>query len=455
MMRAGLVLLGLLLSSPTWAMEHYVNVVQDKQGNGIRGVEITVYQAGTSTLATLYSDNGTTTLANPLSSELDGSYDFYAANGVYDLTFVRSGYSFNNVQYRRIALFDLNDFSGGGGGGGGSSAFNDVTTGVNTLATMTVGSGASLTYSGTGLLNASRYRGNLTVAVGDGGTGLTSSPDDSLLVGNGTAWQVKTVADCQDVSGQHLNYIASTNTFGCGTSSLSSAFSSLTSGANSLASMTVASGASLTYSGSGTVNASSYRGNTTIGVGDGGTGLTSATDDAILIGNGSAYVPTVFPSCNNPVTSKLLYDTGTNALTCGTDQSSGGGTTWDAVGSGTNTVSAFVVGSGASMVPTGTGIITATASKPNVLTINAGNSPYTAVTTDFLLLCDTTAAARIINLPAATGKQLYRVKNLGSNTCTINRAGADTIDGSSSAILRNQYDAIDLVADASATWSVF
>jgi hypothetical protein len=57
-----------------------------------------------------------------------------------------------------------------------------------------------------------------TLARGNGGTGVTVATDDSVLVGNGTLWQVKAIPDCLDTAGQHLNYDASTNTFSCGTS---------------------------------------------------------------------------------------------------------------------------------------------------------------------------------------------------------------------------------------------
>ena len=66
---------------------------------------------------------------------------------------------------------------------------------------------------------------------------------------------------------------------------------------------------------------------------------------------------------------------------------------------------------------------------PQVTTINAGNSPYTALTTDWSLRCDTTAAGRTINLPAATNKLFLYFVNLGTNTCTITPNGTDTIYG--------------------------
>jgi len=46
-------------------------------------------------------------------------------------------------------------------GGGGSSAFNDITSGTNTTATMTVGTGGILTFSGTATLNARSINGTI------------------------------------------------------------------------------------------------------------------------------------------------------------------------------------------------------------------------------------------------------------------------------------------------------
>lgn len=50
-----------------------------------------------------------------------------------------------------------------------------------------------------------------------------------------------------------------------------------------------------------------------------------ATDDATLVGNGSTLESKVLPSCSNATTSKLLYNSTTNAFSCGTDQDSGAG----------------------------------------------------------------------------------------------------------------------------------
>src|SRR5262249_9692566 len=47
--------------------------------------------------------------------------------------------------------------SGGGGGGGGGSSFDQITSGINTTATMTVGPGATLFPNGTGQIGATWF----------------------------------------------------------------------------------------------------------------------------------------------------------------------------------------------------------------------------------------------------------------------------------------------------------
>lgn len=68
----------------------------------------------------------------------------------------------------------------------------------------------------------------------------------------------------------------------------------------------------------------------TLPVANGGTELTTATDDTVLVGNGSVYGAKVLPDCED-ATGKLNYDTATNTFSCGT--------------TGTNEVDAYVAGS--------------------------------------------------------------------------------------------------------------
>jgi hypothetical protein len=70
----------------------------------------TVYLARTSILATLYSDDGITSLANPFIASPIGQISFYAADGRYDLNVFKSGYV--PVTIPNNELVDVNDPSG-------------------------------------------------------------------------------------------------------------------------------------------------------------------------------------------------------------------------------------------------------------------------------------------------------------------------------------------------------
>jgi len=73
-------------------MQRFFDVVQDRSGNCIPNALVYVYVGSTSTLATLYSDNGVTLASNPVTTNSDGEYAFYAANGTYTLQIQATGY---------------------------------------------------------------------------------------------------------------------------------------------------------------------------------------------------------------------------------------------------------------------------------------------------------------------------------------------------------------------------
>lgn len=58
----------------------------------------------------------------------------------------------------------------------------------------------------------------------------------------------------------------------------------------------------------------------------GGTTETASTEDAVLVGAGATdWAPAVLPGCSGATTDKLLYNSTTNAFSCGTDQGGAGG----------------------------------------------------------------------------------------------------------------------------------
>ncbi len=92
-------------------MQHYTSSVMDTFGNAVAGATINVYAAGTTTPSTIYSTNAGATTSNPLTSGADGSFDFYAANGRYDLVITHPSHTFTDSDTAGIALFELSGYT--------------------------------------------------------------------------------------------------------------------------------------------------------------------------------------------------------------------------------------------------------------------------------------------------------------------------------------------------------
>jgi hypothetical protein len=126
---------------------------------------------------------------------------------------------------------DLAD-AGAACGTGGGSAFNAITTGTNTTATMTVGTGGTITFSGTGLINANFLDGAASPVsafiLGTNGsrqlTALTIAADS--LIANATGSTAAPAALAFPTGGTNgcaattnaLTYNTSTHSIGCNTS---------------------------------------------------------------------------------------------------------------------------------------------------------------------------------------------------------------------------------------------
>lgn len=106
-------------------MQRFFDVVQDRNGTCIPNALVYVYVGSTSTLATLYSDNGVTPTVNPVTTNSDGEYAFYAANGTYTLQIQATGFD-SQVRPGTI-IFDPAD---GGALVASNVAFTQVGTGA-------------------------------------------------------------------------------------------------------------------------------------------------------------------------------------------------------------------------------------------------------------------------------------------------------------------------------------
>lgn len=74
------------------ALTKYQDVVQDRAGNAVSGALVDVYLAGTTTSATLYtSASGAVATSNPATTDSNGSFSFFVADGLYDFTITKTG----------------------------------------------------------------------------------------------------------------------------------------------------------------------------------------------------------------------------------------------------------------------------------------------------------------------------------------------------------------------------
>lgn len=91
--------------------------------------------------------------------------------------------------------------------------------------------------------------------------------------------------------------------------------------------------------------------------------------------------------------------------------------------------------------------------------VTAAQSPYTVLSTDGVLLVNSTAGAVTVTLPTAAGRagKSYTVKDwkgqAATNAITVATTGGQTIDGSASATISKAYYALAVISDGT-NWSV-
>lgn len=188
------------------------------------------------------------------------------------------------------------------------------------------GSTSQFKLSSAGTITAGTWNGT-AIGFGYGGTGLSSASDDTVMVSSGSAWQAKAISDCDDTSGNHLNYDTTTNAFSCGTSSSGGGTSGwtdggttvgLTTSSDNVGIGTATASSKLTLYGSGTTSATNNllikdsTGTSLFTFNDAGNfGIGSSTPRDKLDVNGSAYASS-FVSSNTAQGALSLYEDSAN-----------------------------------------------------------------------------------------------------------------------------------------------
>lgn len=93
-------------------MKHFEDYLVNQIGLAISNATVTVKLAGTATNATIYSDDGVTPKTNPLTSDISGKYDFYVADGRYDIVITGTG-----LTTRTLSDVEIGDVASSKAGG--------------------------------------------------------------------------------------------------------------------------------------------------------------------------------------------------------------------------------------------------------------------------------------------------------------------------------------------------
>ena len=87
------------------------------------------------------------------------------------------------------------------------------------------------------------------------------------------------------------------------------------------------------------------------------------------------------------------------------------------------------------------------------LTITSTTGDYTVLSTDELVVCNSTTSGTI-TLPSATGSgTVYKIKNVNVGSWTVDGDGTETIDGETTQLI-NQYECLTLADYTSGAWAI-
>lgn len=91
-------------------MKKYEQDVIDATGVARSGLTVDVYNASTLVHSTIYSDDGVTPVANPLTTSATGTFKFYVKDGRYDITI--SGTGFTTRTLADVEIADVTEATG-------------------------------------------------------------------------------------------------------------------------------------------------------------------------------------------------------------------------------------------------------------------------------------------------------------------------------------------------------
>lgn len=148
---------------------------------------ITVYRAGTLTLATIYTDSSGTSKANPFTADSSGYYEFYADNGRYDIKFSGTGI-ITPFTKADIVIADITDpFNVLYFGAKCDDSTNDTAAISATIAAMQTANSRMILpnefISGACTVNNLTIPSYVTIDYSDGGTWLVNGGQTLTIVG--------------------------------------------------------------------------------------------------------------------------------------------------------------------------------------------------------------------------------------------------------------------------------
>ena len=90
-------------------MSYHRGVARDEYGNSLSGASVTIYDAGTTTASTLYSEETLVTSEdNPFETGTDGVYEFWADPGLYDIQIAKAGFSTTTISNMQVGIVFAN-----------------------------------------------------------------------------------------------------------------------------------------------------------------------------------------------------------------------------------------------------------------------------------------------------------------------------------------------------------